>query len=56
MGDKKKIIFTFIVLPIVLVAGLAVSLMMNRKTEGEGETNTVSDFSKDEEIDRMLLE
>ncbi|MBO4591743.1 MAG: C39 family peptidase [Eubacterium sp.] len=56
MGDKKKIIFTFIVLPIVLVAGLAVSLMMNRKTDGEGETNTVSDFSKDEEIDRMLLE
>jgi hypothetical protein len=55
MGDKKKIIFTFIVLPVVLIIGLAVSLLMNRKADDE-ETTAVSDFSKDEKINQLLLE
>lgn len=56
MGDKKKIIFTFIVLPVVLIVGLAVSLLMNRNTGGEESQSASTDHEKDEEINKLLLE
>ena len=55
MGDKKKILFTFIVLPVVLIVGLVVSLFMNKGTDDE-EAQQSSELSKSEQIDQMLLE
>lgn len=55
MSGKKKIIFSFIVLPILLVAVVLATMLSERKNRTEQQNDT-STLSREEEIDRMLLE
>ncbi len=55
MSGKKKIILTFVILPVLLLAAFAVSILWDARQSGEEEETTESALSRDEEINQMLL-
>ncbi len=55
MSGKKKIILTFVILPVVLIAAFAISILWEARQSGKEEETTETAMSKDEEINQMLL-
>lgn len=56
MSSRKKIILTFIILPVLLVAVFVVSIALeDRENRRKQEETTESQLSKEEEINQMLL-
>ncbi len=56
MGDKKKIIMVFIILPVIMVAVLLISIIFSEPSAGQEESTPVDYVMTDKDIDAMLLE
>ena len=56
MGDKKKMIMTFILLPVFMVVVFVLSIFLQKEPKREETTESTSTVLSDADIDEMLLE